>query len=85
MPNGHRSTCVGARTVALRGGLKNWDRWDRWKPALHEAILSPTRRLFPDATTAPKSLTGVHGESGLGRARTQRDASVLKNMDSVDW
>jgi len=46
-------------TYRVRGVLKNLDSRDRWKSALHEAILSPTRRLFPDATTPTEPLTGV--------------------------
>jgi hypothetical protein len=50
---------------------KRWpeelDTSDRWKPALHAATFTPTRRLFPDATTTQESLTGVQGESGFGR------------------
>jgi hypothetical protein len=43
----------------VRGGLRISDSRDRWKSTLHEAILSPTRRLFPDATTPTEPLIGV--------------------------
>jgi DNA-binding NtrC family response regulator len=59
---------------ADRGGLRNLDRSDKWKSALHEAILSPTRRPVSDATTPTQSLTGVQGQSSLGRDRRHRDA-----------